>query len=104
MQKVVPSDDMRSDIELIDRSLSRAANVLPGRSLCLSRSIAKLIMLQRRSIPAVLYAGVKCLDDSSLTAHAWVRAGDCDTSGNLDLSENAEFTVLLTVGLRVSPH
>src|SRR5262245_11259374 len=100
--KVVPSDDMRSDIELIDLSLSRAANALPGRSRCLSRSITKLIMLHRRSIPAVLFAGVKCLDDSSLTAHAWVCAGD--TSGNLDLSENAEFTVLVRVGLRALPH
>jgi hypothetical protein len=103
MQKVVPSGDMRSDIELIDLSLSRAANVLPGRSLCLSRSITKLIMLHRRSIPAVLFAGVKCLDNHSLTAHAWVRAGDCVTSGNLDLSENAEFTVLVRVGLPVLP-
>jgi Transglutaminase-like superfamily len=104
LQKAVPSDDMRSDIELIDLSLSRAANVLPGRNLCLSRSITKLIMLHRRSIPAVLFAGVKCLEDSSLTAHAWVRAGDCVTSGNLDPSENAEFTVLVRVGLRVLPH
>ena len=104
VQKVVPSDDMRSDPELIELSLSRAANILPGRNLCLSRSIAKLIMLHRRRIPAVLFAGVKCLEDSSLTAHAWVRAGDCITSGNLDLSENAEFTVLLRVGLRASPH
>ena len=103
LQKAVPSDDMRSDIELIDLSLSRAANVLPGRNLCLSRSITKLIMLHRRSIPAVLFAGVKCLEDSSLTAHAWVRAGDCVTSGNLDPSENAEFTVLVRVGLRVLP-
>jgi hypothetical protein len=104
MQRAVPSNDMRSDIELIDLSLSRAANVLPGRNLCLSRSITKLIMLHRRSIPAVLFAGVKCLEDSSLTAHAWVRAGDCVTSGNLDLSENAEFTVLVRVGPRVLPH
>ena len=104
MQRAVPSNDMRSDIELIDLSLSRAANVLPGRNLCLSRSITKLIMLHRRSIPAVLFAGVKCLEDSSLTAHAWVRAGDCVTSRNLDPSENPEFTVLVRVGLRVLPH
>jgi hypothetical protein len=104
MQKVVPSDNMRSDIQLIDLSLSRAANVLPGRNLCLSRSITKLIMLYRRNIPAVLFAGVKCLDDSSVTAHAWVRAGDCVTSGNLDLGENAEFTVLVKIGLRVLSH
>ena len=104
MQKVVPPDDVRSDLELIDLSLSRAANVLPGRNLCLSRSITKLIMLRRRSIPAVLFAGVKCLEDSSLTAHAWVRAGDCIPSGNLDLSENVEYTVLVRVGLRASLH
>jgi hypothetical protein len=104
LQKAVPSDDMRSDIELIDLSLSRAANVLPGRNLCLSRSITKLIMFHRRGIPAVLFAGVKCLEDSSLTAHAWVRAGDSVTSENLDPSENAEFTVLVRVGLRALPH
>jgi len=104
LQKGVPSDDMRSDMELIDLSLSRAANVLPGKNLCLSRSITKLIMLHRRSIPAVLFAGVKCLEDSSLTAHAWVRAGDCVMAGNLDPSENAEFTVLVRVGQWVLPH
>ena len=103
-QKAVPSDDMRSDIELIDLSLSRGANMLPGRSLCLSRSITKLIMLHRRGIPAMLFAGVKCLDDSSLTAHAWVHAGDCVTRGDWDLGENAEFTVLLRVGTAVLPH
>src|SRR5712672_3441006 len=60
------------DIELVTLSLSRAANPLPWKSLCLSRSIAAFIMLRRRGIPAVMFAGVKSIKDSSLLAHAWV--------------------------------
>src|SRR6266487_2794498 len=43
------------DIELVNLSLSRAANPLPWKSLCLSRSIAAFIMLRRRGIPAVIF-------------------------------------------------
>src|SRR6266566_2102048 len=39
------------DIKLVKLSLSRAANVLPWQSLCLSQSIAAFIMLRRRGIP-----------------------------------------------------
>src|SRR5262245_4719856 len=62
-------------ITLVRRSISRAANVLPGRSLCLSRSIAEFIMLRRRGIQAVLLAGAKFSGHSSLDAHAWVETG-----------------------------
>src|ERR1700758_2727806 len=41
-------DDINDDIKLVNLSLLRAANVLPWKSLCLSRSIAGLIMLRRR--------------------------------------------------------
>lgn len=91
-------DDIKNDIKLIDLSLSRAANALPLNSLCLSQSIAKLIMLRRRGVPAVLFAGVKFLEDSSLWAHAWVRAGDDVTDRNSDGSDNDEFTVLVKIG------
>src|SRR5262245_44852747 len=60
------------DIELVKLSLSRIASLLPWKTLCLSRSIAEFIMLRRRGIPAVLYMGVKFLENSSLHAHAWV--------------------------------
>jgi hypothetical protein len=91
-------DDVKNDIKLIDLSVSRAANGLPLNSLCLSQSIAKLIMLRRRGVPAILFAGVKFLEDSSLVAHAWVRAGDCLMDRNSNWSENAEFTVLVRIG------
>jgi hypothetical protein len=83
------------DIELVDLSLSRAANQLPWKSLCLSRSIAALIMLRRRGIPAVMFAGVKSLEDSSLFAHAWVQTADGVVLGKL---ENAGFTPVVRIG------
>ncbi len=89
----------KDDIKLVNLSLSHAANVFPWKSLCLSRSIAGLIMLRRRGIPAVLLAGVKPLEDSSLHAHAWIRAGDgvIDRSAG-EHSDNSAFTVLIRVG------
>jgi hypothetical protein len=95
---IVYSDEIKNEITLVDLSLSRAANALPWNCLCLSRSIAQLIMLCRRGIPAVLFAGVKSAKDSSLVAHAWVRAGDDVMSENSDRTGNAEYTVLLRIG------
>ena len=87
--------DRGDDIKLVNISLSRATNILPWESLCLSRSIAAFIMLRRRGIPAVLYAGVKFLEDSSLSAHAWVRTGRVAIEGN---AENSAFTVVVRIG------
>jgi hypothetical protein len=87
--------DHGDDIKLVSISLARAANILPLESLCLSRSIAAFIMLRRRGIPAVLYAGVKFLEDSALSAHAWVRTAPGAIEGN---SEDRAFTVLVKIG------
>jgi len=84
-----------SEIKLIDLSILRAANGLPWNTLCLSRSLAAFIMLRRRGIPAVLLAGVKALDDSSLSAHAWVNAGEKATEKN---PQNCEFSVVIKIG------
>jgi Transglutaminase-like superfamily len=92
------SDDVKNDIKLIDLSVARATNVLPWNCLCLSRSMAKLIMLRRRGIPAILFAGVKSLEDSSLSAHAWVRTDVDVMDMSSDQAENAEFTVLVRIG------
>src|SRR5262249_4195366 len=61
-------------VALVKLSLSRAGNLLPWRNACLSRSIAAFIMLRRRGIPAVIFAGVRS-EDTLLYAHAWVHAG-----------------------------
>ena len=83
------------EIRLVERSVSRAANLLPWKSQCLSRSIAAYIMLRRRGIPAALLAGVRVSKDSSLRAHAWVRVGAGVADGT---SETAAFTALVRIG------
>ena len=87
--------DHADEIGLVNLSLSRAANVLPWKSLCLSRSIAAFIMLCRRGIPALMVAGVKFSEDSSLLAHAWIqtRFGVIDAN-----SQNSAFTPVVTIG------
>jgi len=94
-QVQAPSDnDHTGEIRLVDLSLVRAANRLPFKSLCLSRSISAFIMLRRRGIPAVLFAGAK-LEDSSLVAHAWVRVADRFIDAN---PENDTFAAVMSIG------
>jgi Transglutaminase-like superfamily len=89
------NDFDHNDIKLVNISLSRAANLLPWESLCLSRSIATFIMLRRRYIPAVMCAGVKFSGDSSLLAHAWVHTGHVLTD---ESSDNSAFTIVVRIG------
>ena len=86
--------DPTNDIDLIRLSVARAANALPLKSLCLSRSIAAFIMLRRRRIPAVLIAGVKSGDNFSLLAHAWVQTA----RGAIGYAENGSFSAVLRIG------
>jgi hypothetical protein len=88
------------EIRLVRRSISRAANVLPIRSLCLSRSIAEFIMLRRRGIEAVLFAGAKFSGDSSLDAHAWVETGLV----NDESSEKSGFATVIRIGTGAVDH
>ena len=87
--------DSAEDVQLVMLSLSRAANLLPPKSQCLSRSIAAFVMLRRRGIRAVIFVGVKSLEDSSLLAHAWIHTGQEVTD---ESSENSTFTALVRVG------
>src|SRR5215831_16589523 len=66
--------DRHEDVRLIRLSLSRAGSLFRWKAPCLSRSIAEFIMLRRRGIPAVMYMGVKVIENSALSAHAWVEA------------------------------
>jgi Transglutaminase-like superfamily len=87
------SSDSTDDVMLINLSLSRSANLLPWKSLCLSRSIVAFIMLRRRGIPAAMFVGVRFFEDVSLLAHAWINTDQ----GSLD-SEDSAFTGLLRIG------
>jgi len=87
--------DHKHEIRLVQRSLLRAANAVPWKSVCLSRSIAEFIMLRRRGIPAVLYAGAKFSGHSSLHAHAWVDTG---LETNDKSSDNFGFATVIRIG------
>src|SRR5262249_3055495 len=95
--KIRRSIDHEQEIRLVRRSICRAASVLPWGSLCLSQSIALFIMLRRRGIPAILFAGARFSGNSSLDAHAWVEAG----SGlNVESSEECGFAAVIKIGTR----
>jgi len=85
--------------EIVQRSISRAANVLPWKSLCLSRSIAEFIMLRRRGISAIMFAGARFSGNSDLDAHAWVDTGR--GANNNGSSENPDFTIVIRIGTGV---
>src|SRR5262249_2768949 len=87
--------EREQDIRLVQRSISRAAKVLPGKSLGRSRSIADFIMLRRVGIPAVIFAGARLSDHSSLEAHAWVETG---LEVNDKRSENLGFATVMRIG------
>ena len=87
--------DHADDIKLVKLSVSRAANLLPSKRLCLSRSIAEFIMLRRRGIPAAIIAGVKFSEDRSLHAHAWVHIGHGEPDGN---AKSPAFTPVVKIG------
>ena len=87
--------DREQEIRLIQRSILRAAKVLPWQSLCLCHSIAEYIMLRRRGIPAVIFMGVRFSDDCSLDGHAWV---DTDATMKDKDSENSTFKPVITIG------
>jgi hypothetical protein len=89
--------DQKQEIRLVQRSISRAANVLPWKSLCLSRAIAEFIMLRRHGIPAVMFAGVRFSGHSSLDAHAWVDTG---LAVNDKSPENSGFATVIRIGTR----
>jgi hypothetical protein len=82
------------EIRLIQSSIFRVANILGWRNQCLSRSIAEFIMLRRRGIHAVLFAGVKFCDHSSLDAHAWVDTG----LGVKNDESSAGFVTVIRIG------
>jgi Transglutaminase-like superfamily len=89
---IVHGVNPKEQSELVQRSVSRAANVLPFECLCLSRSIAAFVMLRRRGVPAVVFAGLRKSGQSFLEAHAWVDAGQIEDD------ENSAFATLIRIG------
>jgi transglutaminase superfamily protein len=90
--------DPEQEIRLVQHSISRAANILWWKSLCLSRSIAEFVMLRRRGIPAVMFAGVRFSGRSTLEAHAWVGTGLEFKDKNDKSCGNSDFLPVIRIG------
>lgn len=66
----------------ISWSVQAASRHAPVDLVCLPQAIAAQRMLVRRGVPSTLYLGVKLPEAASLTAHAWLRAGDRMVTGD----------------------
>jgi len=62
-------------VDQLRRAVKRATRWLPWETTCLSRAVTVKLMLNRRGIPSTLYLGI-ANQDSTIVAHAWVRAAN----------------------------
>jgi hypothetical protein len=80
----------RDQLKQVRWAIFAASRRAPWRTLCFEQGLTAQWMLRRRGIASTLYYGV-AQDESGLSAHVWVRAGDQDVIG----CENAsQFSVL----------
>lgn len=100
-------ESVNSDVvQLICKSISRAANNVPWNTVCLPRAIAAKWMCQRRNIKSVMYLGVAKKTDTrsseqalnamfsehaSISAHAWLQVEDAIITGRVG---HKKFTVI----------
>jgi hypothetical protein len=73
-------------------SIDAVARHAPLTFVCFPRSLAAYFMLRRRHIVSKLFYGV-AREADQLTAHTWVKVGDCTVVGG---EAESEFTVLHT--------
>ncbi len=73
-------------------SIDAAARHAPLTFVCFPRSLAAYFMLRRRHIVSKLFYGV-AREADQLTAHTWVKVGDCTVVGG---EAESQFTVLHT--------
>jgi len=72
----VPASSERARLRRDVRwAITRAAEYLPGETVCFPRGIAAQAMLRRRGCNATLYYGAATLPQKGLTAHVWVLDG-----------------------------
>lgn len=65
-------------------AVQSVARNLPLGFVCLPQAIAAKWMLQRRRLATTLYLGVARPEQTTLTAHAWLRAGDRILTGRAE--------------------
>lgn len=56
----------------ISIAVERANKIAIWKNVCLVKSFAARLMLQRRGIPSSIYLGVTITNETKLAAHAWL--------------------------------
>ncbi|WP_052181146.1 lasso peptide biosynthesis B2 protein [Alistipes sp. ZOR0009] len=67
-----PSPQTLKDIRT---AVERANKIAIWKNVCLVKSFAARLMLQRRGIPSSIYLGVNITNETKLAAHAWLISG-----------------------------
>lgn len=73
----------------IRKAIRRANRLAFWKNICLVKSMAARLMLQRRHIPSVMYLGLQFKNNKELVAHAWLVANDIQITpkGNTNYKE-----------------
>ncbi|MGI4730623.1 MAG: lasso peptide biosynthesis B2 protein [Janthinobacterium lividum] len=69
----------------IDRALGRWSARVPWRSMCFQQGVAAQMLLRRRGREATVHYGAARDGAGNLVAHVWVRSGDVDVTGCVDV-------------------
>lgn len=73
---IIHESNKRELVNTIKYSVGRANYLAFWKNICLVRSFAAKIMLDRRGIPSVIYFGLQFGKERELAAHAWLKCGD----------------------------
>ncbi|MEA2048677.1 MAG: lasso peptide biosynthesis B2 protein [Campylobacterota bacterium] len=85
-------EEMRT-VQIVGKSITRAAAYTPWKSACLVQSLCAQRMLKKRAISGVFYLGVMKDEESKakMKAHAWSQCGDIIVTG---AKGHESFTIL----------
>jgi Uncharacterised nucleotidyltransferase/Transglutaminase-like superfamily len=92
MQPSIPPAMASHTIDRVQWSIDAVVRHAPLTFVCFPRSLAAYFMLRRRHIVSKLFYGV-AREADQLTAHTWVKVGDCTVVGG---EVESQFTVLHT--------
>ncbi len=91
-QPSIPPAMASRTIDRVQWSIDAVVRHAPLTFVCFPRSLAAYFMLRRRHIVSKLFYGV-AREADQLTAHTWVKVGDCTVVGG---EVESQFTVLHT--------
>jgi hypothetical protein len=82
------TDAERPLVQRVGWAVQAVARHVPLGFVCLPQAMAAKWMLRRRSMPSTLYLGLRHEEKASMTAHAWLRAGDKIITGGAAVVEH----------------